>query len=70
MATITYKLKCMDCSLHFQVHSWHNDWAEEAAKIFCPECGSAGGKVIWKSVPTKEQIYELVPGASDLLEIR
>ena len=40
---IQYKLKCMNCGLHYIVFSWYYDWIDKVKEykgIFCPECGS------------------------------
>lgn len=41
--TYIHKYKCLNCSMHFAVYSWHEDWPNYEGgglgKVFCPECG-------------------------------
>ena len=66
--TFTFKIKCMACSLHYEVHSWKHDWIVDR-KIFCPECGVANSKMIWQEPGRDREIYELVPGGADLVQM-
>lgn len=61
-----WRIKCLNCSLHFIVLSEDEEWVE-GRPVFCPECGSedsgGGGHFIyWKPVPSTRFIYEIVPG--------
>jgi hypothetical protein len=79
MSYIDYPIKCSACGLHYTVHSWNEDWHQNAAGQgrsltgggFCPECGAKGAKMIWASVPKNEhddQIFNVV-GHTSLVEM-
>jgi hypothetical protein len=45
MTTYSYRIKCMTCSLHYEVFSFYNDWTEKHKNSYCPECGNHSGRV-------------------------
>lgn len=63
--TYAIKFKCSSCGLHYQLFTWNADWTEQY-KSFCPECGVKGGKMVWGPEETDKQIFEFVPGATQL----
>jgi len=61
------KVKCLSCSLHFIILTWHPE-QHATTTIHCPECGRQGVDacfIIW-SEPSTKQIYEVVPGSSQM----
>jgi hypothetical protein len=64
--TLEYRLKCLNCSLHYSLFSWTR-WAEKnELGGFCPECGIRGNKVVYGPVKRDEFIFQLVPGDAPL----
>lgn len=65
--TFTHKFKCHSCSLHFAVYSWSPTWPKD--RVVCPECftSSRNGSFCYWIDTDIRQIYELVPGESDLI---
>ena len=62
-----HKIKCLACQLHFIVASYKRDWPiQDAAVIYCPECGNIGEKLVFAPVPNEGEIYELIPGTAGL----
>lgn len=68
-----FKIKCMNCSLHFTVTSWHENWpkydlerTENTGAPICPECGDTGfdRKLVAVEKRESEQIFEHVPGTT------
>ena len=68
-----HRIKCLDCGLHYVVCSDYEGWPDEGTTreiqmeestgvIYCPECGSSTGKLVYE--PTKEAGYiaQMVPG--------
>lgn len=68
-----HKIKCLNCSLHYIVLSEHEEWPQNGADarngIFCPECGSAGTKILWKPEEHDEFIFQVVPGETHTMEL-
>jgi len=64
MTTYVIKLKCRGCGLHFAVYSWNKDWQPSS----CPECGQSDDAFIRWQEETKEQIYHLIPGNTELVD--
>lgn len=62
------KVKCLECSLHFVIHTWHKQKWDLTRKeaIYCPECGDTSPKMVW-SEDTQDEIYTHVPGATAYL---
>lgn len=68
MSYIDYPVKCIACGLHYTVHSWSEDWhqtedGKERSRTnggVCPECGIVGGKMLFKPIPQKGEIFEVV----------
>lgn len=56
--TFRFPIKCMSCGLHFNVYSWHQNWAKQR-KPFCPECGDQRTFILGSEVLDTE-IYEHV----------
>jgi len=70
VTTFEYRLRCMNCSLHYALYSWERQWTDLHDKGgFCPECGIRGGKMVFGPVEREEQIFQLVPGDAPLFEI-
>ena len=63
MTTWIHKIKCLECSLHFSVYSWKEDWRP----THCPECGNSGRLYLQWLSQTEKQGYEFVPGESELV---
>lgn len=65
MTTTLYKYKCLNCSLHYVVATWHPaEWKDR--KPFCPECGKNDRYVAYVETVDK-QIFEIVPGMDAVL---
>lgn len=65
--TYAVKMKCLSCSLHFEIYTWQEDWHEKMhGKVYCPECGTQGGKMVWEAEQVEGQIYNHVPGNTNL----
>lgn len=73
-----HKFKCMDCGLHFVSCSDYEDWpnkgttreqqvGEATGLVYCPECGSTGPKIHWRS-EGPGFIFQAVPGDAQLVE--
>jgi hypothetical protein len=68
MATTTYeyRIKCNNCSLHYVVFSWDENWANTPGQGrnggICPECGIRGAKMIWGPRDVGGFIFERVAG--------
>lgn len=67
MTTFAFPIKCMACSLHFIVYSWHEDFIETRFR-FCPECGEDSVFIVFKE-EKEEQIYQFVPGKATSMAI-
>ena len=67
MSTYRIAQKCMFCSLHFNVYSWQEDWAEAYAPSYCPECGTRGQVFTLAVVKMDGEIFEYVPGIGGTL---
>ncbi|HEY7421496.1 MAG TPA: hypothetical protein VH541_05755 [Gaiellaceae bacterium] len=64
--TLEYRLKCLNCGLHYSVYSWVR-WADKnELGGFCPECGIRGHKLVHGPVIRSEFIFQLVPGEAEL----
>jgi hypothetical protein len=62
------KAKCLDCSLHFVLCSWHPD-RHSAKSLFCPGCGQHQGDFLVWTEQVSGFISQEVPGnASPLPE--
>jgi len=64
METYRYNLKCLACSLHYQVYSWKKDWCKEAFnkdKVYCPECSKKGTSFCLGIDKLEGEICEYVP---------
>jgi hypothetical protein len=57
--TYEYRIKCMNCSLHYSVYSWESDWhifdptsrgVQPNEGGYCPECGIKGNKLVFGPV--------------------
>jgi DNA-directed RNA polymerase subunit RPC12/RpoP len=65
-----HRIKCLRCGLHFIVCSDYEGWpfegttGEATGLIHCPECGSAGPKLVAK-VKVSGFIAQAVPGDAD-----
>lgn len=63
-----HKIKCTNCSLHFTVYSFTQDWKP----VVCPECESRLGVDVlyihWIQ-PSNKHIFQYVPGSSPLAGI-
>lgn len=67
--TYEYRLKCMNCSLHYAVFSWEH-WTDKHEKGgYCPECGIRGNKIVYGPVEREEFIFQLVPGEASMQAI-
>jgi len=64
--TYEYRIKCMNCGLHYTVLSWTDGWHEVKDGGYCPECGRKGGKLVHGPVARQEFIFEIVPGGAPL----
>ena len=58
-----YKLKCLNCQLHFIALSWYRGWWKPGYTI-CPECGSTN-VICLKVEQSDKQIWEIVPGITE-----
>lgn len=56
-----YRMKCLKCSLHYIILSWHKDWLEKHVAI-CPECHTTEDQHPLRVVELPLEIYEVVPG--------
>jgi len=65
-----HRIKCLKCGVHFIVCSDHEGWpfegttGEATGRIHCPECGSAGPKLVGK-VKVSGFIAQAVPGDAE-----
>lgn len=55
------KVKCLDCSLHFTIHSWKPE-GHKAKDLHCPECGQSRGHFIVWAQQKFGFIFDEVPG--------
>jgi len=67
--TFEYRIKCMNCGLHYTVLSWVDGWHTDKDGGYCPECGRKGGKMVSGPVAREEFIFQLVPGDAPLTEM-
>ena len=67
--TFEYRIKCMNCGLHYSVYSWVGEWHSDKDGGYCPECGRKGGKLVHGPVSREEFIFQLVPGDAPLVEM-
>lgn len=58
-----YKLKCLNCGLHFVCLSWYEDWWKAGSR-FCPECQSTN-LICLKVEESDKQIWKIVPGITE-----
>jgi len=61
------KVKCLTCSLHFILCTWHPE-RHRAANITCPECGSREGYFLMWQQQQFGFIFQHVPGTARLLD--
>jgi DNA-directed RNA polymerase subunit RPC12/RpoP len=59
------KCKCMNCSLHFIICTWHPE-THTRESITCPECGNKKGNFIKWRETVFGFIFELVPGNANI----
>jgi ssDNA-binding Zn-finger/Zn-ribbon topoisomerase 1 len=64
-----FRVKCMDCGLHFIVCTDYPDWwakkvvvRERQTPMYCPECGQHKGKFITWKAEVEGFIFQAVPG--------
>jgi len=62
------KVKCIDCSLHFTIHSWEPD-GHKAKDLHCPECGQSDGHFIVWAQQKFGFIFEEVPGRAAVWDL-
>ena len=55
------KAKCLNCSLHFVLCSWHPE-RHTAASLFCPECGQHEGQFMLWTERVSGAVVQEVPG--------
>lgn len=61
--TNVIKCKCMNCSLHFAVYSWNEEWLP----VSCPECNVKPARfMVWKET-SPDFIFQHVPGNTPLV---
>ena len=58
--TTVYSVKCMECSLHFNIYTWHPD-KHNVKTVYCPECGQHDGKFFLWRRDVEEPIFMFVP---------
>jgi hypothetical protein len=61
------KVKCLTCSLHFIICTWHPE-RHRRANVTCPECGSRNGRFAMWQQQQFGDIFRHVPGTARLLE--
>lgn len=62
------KAKCLACSVHFVVCSWHPD-RHNAKTLYCPECGQHEGHFMVWTERVSGAIAQEVPGNAAPLDI-
>lgn len=62
-----HKIKCLNCSLHFTVHSYDEDWKPTGG---CPECGKPLTRVVHWHETVEGDIYEHVPGIANRVGVK
>lgn len=66
MTTFIHPVKCLNCSLHFNVYSWKEDWTP-LPEGGCPECGASfaeSGYLMWQASPSALEIFQHVPASA------
>ena len=61
------KVKCLKCGLHFIICTERlEEWAKDFSKIYCPECGEQGKKLIYAE-SSDDFIFNVVPGKAEIV---
>lgn len=67
--TTRIAVKCLLCSLHFNLYTWHPE-RHNTKTIHCPECGQQQGTYVLWVQEDVGQIFQHVPGAANLQSVR
>lgn len=63
------RAKCTACGLHFVLFTWEPE-KHPIESIYCPECGQHEGRYALWRIDMADPIFQWVPGAADIVDIR
>ena len=58
---IQVRAKCMECGLHFTVHTWYPE-RHVGTTLYCPECGQHEQRFMTWVAEVEGEIFQHVPG--------
>ncbi len=64
MGYTQYPIKCLECGLHFTVHTEYPE-SHTLDTLYCPECGQHNGHFLMFKAEVEGFIFQYVPGAAE-----